>query len=280
MKILVTGANGYVGKHVLRKLLATDCEVVALVRGLASLEKLEEKFHRLTVVKASIENPPSRLYELCGNPDALIHLAWGGLPNYNSLHHFENELPMQYHFLKEMITQGLPMVTVAGTCFEYGMQSGSLREDLPTNPCNAYGYAKDALHKQIKFLQQSKKFNLVWARLFYTYGEGQSATSLVPQLREAIENGRPEFNMSGGEQLRDFLDIELIAEYLVTLTLKAKDIGAINVCSGVPRSVRSIAEEVVEGLNSSIRLNFGRYPYPAYEPMAFWGDDRLLKLSL
>lgn len=280
MRILVTGANGYVGKHVLRNLLARDCEAVAVVRNLASLDKLQDKFHRLTVVKASIENPSSRLYELCGNPDALIHLAWGGLPNYNSLHHYENELPMQYHFLKEMIAQGLPTLTVAGTCFEYGMQSGSLREDLPTNPCNTYGYAKDALHKQINFLRQSNKFNLVWARLFYTYGEGQSATSLVPQLRKAIENGIPEFNMSGGEQLRDFLTVELVAEYLVTLTLKAKDIGTINVCSGVPRSVRSIVEEVVEASHSSIRLNFGCYPYPAYEPMAFWGDDRLLKLTV
>jgi dTDP-6-deoxy-L-talose 4-dehydrogenase (NAD+) len=124
---------------------------------------------------------------------------------------------------------------------------------------------------------------LTWARLFYVYGEGQAAGSLLPQLEEAIARGDAVFNMSGGEQLRDYLPIEEAARYLVALALNGTDNGVVNVCSGRPVSVRELAETVVHAHDSRITLNLGHFPYPDYEPMAFWGDrsklDRCLGLS-
>ena len=102
-----------------------------------------------------------------GRPDVLIHLAWGGLPNYRSLHHFEHELPIQYRFLSDLVRSGLSGLVVAGTCFEYGMQSGQLSEDMGSCPDNPYGFAKDALRRQLEYLHEVNSFALTWARLFY-----------------------------------------------------------------------------------------------------------------
>jgi nucleoside-diphosphate-sugar epimerase len=206
----------------------------------------------------------------------LIHLSWGGLPNYRSLHHIEQELPMQYGFLSGLIRAGLSSLVVSGTCFEYGMQSGQLSEELESHPDNPYGYAKDALRRQLEYLRATQPFALTWARLFYLYGEGQSEKSLWPQLKRSIERGDKVFNMSGGEQLRDYLHVTDIAKYMVMLALNRADIGIVNFCSGKPTSVRRLVEDWIKENGWEIKLNLGHYPYPDYEPMAFWGNRRRL----
>lgn len=269
MKIAVTGASGFIGRHVLTDLLAQGVEIVAVTREATRLAGLSET---VRIVAMDIARPPSDCFEQMGRPDVLIHLAWDGLPNYKSLHHFETELPRQYNFLRNLIEAGLPSLLVAGTCFEYGMQSGPLSEEMPTKPNNPYGYAKDALRKQLEFLKPVKRFNLVWGRLFYMYGEGQPATSLFPQLKETVLRGDKVFNMSGGEQLRDYLPVTEVTREIVKLALDQRDIGAINICSGKPVSVRNLVEKWINENDLKIDLNLGYYPYPDYEPMAFWGD--------
>jgi dTDP-6-deoxy-L-talose 4-dehydrogenase (NAD+) len=273
MKVAVTGATGFIGRHVLAELEARSVETIALAR-LATAKPMEHASSR--VVQLDLHDAPSNAFELMGRPDVLIHLAWSGLPNYKSLHHFEQELPAQYRFLKSLVESGLQNIVVAGTCFEYGMRSGALSEDVTPHPSNPYGFAKDALRCQLEYLKSALPFDLTWARLFYLYGEGQAESSLLPQLRQAAERGDPVFNMSGGEQLRDYLPVTEVARSLVSLALAKKDMGVVNVCSGTPISVRKLVEDLIKENGWSITLNLGHYPYPDYEPMAFWGDRRKL----
>lgn len=273
MKVAVTGAAGFIGRHVLAELEARSIESIALVRPSTTKSVGHSKSR---VVPIDLHNAPPNAFELMGCPDVLIHLAWSGLPNYKSLHHFEQELPAQYRFLKDLIGSGLESLVVAGTCFEYGMQSGSLSEDMAPHPGNPYGFAKNALRCQLEFLKNIHPFHLVWARLFYLYGEDQAESSLFPQLRQAAERGDQVFNMSGGEQLRDYLSVDEVARHIVSLALVKKDIGTVNVCSGTPISVRRLVEGWVKENGWSIRLNLGHYPYPDYEPMDFWGDSKKL----
>ncbi len=269
MKIAVTGASGFIGRYVLAELKKYGVDIVAITRDAARLPDLSRS---VCVVEMDIAHPVPDYFERLGEPDVLIHLAWDGLPNYKSLHHFETELARQYQFLKTVVDTGLRSLVVTGTCFEYGMQSGALSALMTTKPTNPYGYAKDALRQQLGYLKSTKPFNLTWGRLFYMYGEGQPNTSLYPKLKEAVSRGDKVFNMSGGEQLRDYLPVEEVARQIVQLALAQRDSGAVNICSGNPISVRKLVEQWLLENNWKIELNLGYYPYPDYEPMAFWGD--------
>jgi nucleoside-diphosphate-sugar epimerase len=270
-KVAVTGATGFIGRHLINELKLHDVEIIALaLPGSSDLQTIENG----KWIFLDINKPPIDIFDVIGRPDILIHLAWQGLPNYKSLHHFETELPIQYSFLQKLIYQGLKTLLVTGTCFEYGMQSGPLSEDTDARPNNPYGFAKDSLRRQLEYLQKSQSFDLIWARLFYLFGDGQSESSLLPQLKKAVLLGKSEFNMSGGEQLRDYLPVTEVAHQLVTLALKQKNIGTINICSGKPISVRSLVEGWILENKWKIKLNLGYYPYPDYEPMAFWGINK------
>ncbi len=279
MRVAVTGASGFIGRHVMAELQQRGIRPVVLTRD-ASAFKSTATGYCERVVEMDIATAGPDAYAQLGRPDVLIHLAWDGLPNYKSLHHFETELPRQYGFLKSLIQGGLPSLLVTGTCFEYGMQSGLLDEALPTRPANAYGFAKDSLRRQLEFLRQAHPFRWGWARLFYTYGSGQPASSLFPQLREAMQQGQPSFPMSGGEQLRDYLPVEDIARTIVQLALLQHEVGVVNVCSGKPVSVRSLVEGWLRESHSEISLNLGAYHYPEHEPMAFWGSRTRLDALL
>jgi len=272
-KVALTGASGFIGRHVLAELGNHPVAVTAVTRDAAKLANVGRD---VRIVELDLCKPHADDYERLHEPDVLIHLAWGGLPNYNSLHHFETELPRQYIFLKGLIEAGLPALLVTGTCFEYGMQSGELSEELIPLPNNPYGYAKDALRRQLEFLQSKYSFALTWARLFYMYGEGQHSTSLYSKLKEAVLRGDKVFNMSGGEQLRDYLPVSKVAAALVALALRQADIGIVNVCSGRPVSVRTLVENWLRKNGWEIELNLGHYLYPDYEPMEFWGNSSKL----
>jgi nucleoside-diphosphate-sugar epimerase len=277
MKIAVTGASGFVGQRVVAELQNRSIPATLVMRNSVNLPTSLTN-HNLTII--DINDPPINSYELMGDPDILIHLAWDGLPNYKSLHHFEEELPKQFQFLKLLIESGLKNLVVTGTCLEYGMQSGLLTEDVRSQPANPYAFAKDVLRSQLEYLQQIQPFNLTWARLFYLYGDGQAKNSLLSQLKRSVELHETFFNMSGGEQLRDYISVTEVAKHLVSLALSPQNNGIVNVCSGNPISVRKLVEGWIDRYGWSINLNLGYYPYPDHEPMAFWGDRHKLDRCL
>ncbi|WP_375447429.1 NAD-dependent epimerase/dehydratase family protein [uncultured Fibrella sp.] len=278
MHILVTGASGFVGQHVVRALLARGHRVTASVTKPEKLTQFDW-VDRVAVVPYTfpLAGDEQNLFTYFGQPDALMHLAWQGLPNYKSSFHLDHNLFPHYLFLKNLIANGLCDVTVTGTCFEYGMQSGCLSEEVATYPANPYGLAKDSLRRFLGTLQTEQPFTLKWPRLFYMYGPGQSPNSILPLLERAVAAGEPVFNMSGGEQLRDYLPIETVATYLSQILEQNRVTGVINCCSGRPISVRRLVEEHCQRLNAHISLNLGHYPYPDYEPMAFWGDTQKIQ---
>ena len=79
--------------------------------------------------------------------------------------------------------------------------------------------------------------------------------------------------MSGGEQIRDFLPVDVVASKIVDYSLNLKGSNIINICSGQPISIRRLVENWIKQNNWDIKLNLGFYPYPDYEPFAFWGNN-------
>ncbi|HTE34456.1 MAG TPA: NAD(P)-dependent oxidoreductase [Chryseolinea sp.] len=273
MKVLVTGASGFIGRHLIGSLLKIGHSVFASSTSALKASKFEW-FPNVSFIEYRIgEAYDDRdLYSFFEEPDVLIHLAWDGLPDFKGLHHLERNLPAHLNFLGNLINNGLTDLTITGTCLEYGLVEGELNENMPSQPVVAYAVAKDRLRESIQLIGSAVALDFKWVRLFYMYGEGQHPKSLIPQLDRAIENGDLDFDMSGGEQLRDYLPVAEVGKLLCKIGLQSEVTGIINCCSGKPISVKRFVESYMSSIGSNIRLNLGVYPYPDYEPMAFWGN--------
>ncbi len=281
MKVLITGATGFIGNYTINELLKyKEHEIIAT--SIDSIQKIGEFiwFNDVTYICHDLNEEIQNYFSFFGEPDILIHLSWEGLPNFKELYHFERNTILNYNFIKNMVTNGLKDVNVIGTCFEYGLQSGSLSEKLSTKPVTAYGLSKDTLRKFIEELRKKYTFSFKWIRLFYMHGKGQSPKSILPQLDKALDNNEEVFNMSGGEQLRDYLPVSKVAENIVKISLQKKISGIINNCSGNPISIRKLVENHINKNKKTIELNLGYYNYPDYVPMAFWGNNDKLKSIL
>ncbi len=260
MKVALTGATGFLGRHVLAELRTRSVDV--------------------TADRVELHGDHANAFARLGSPDLLIHLAWGGLPNYRDRKHSDHELPAQRRFLGAMIAGGLKRLVVTGTCAEYGMREGAVDETLSAEPILEYGKAKDSLRRWLEEQQKAYRFSLTWARLFYMHGAGQLESSLLPQLARAAERGDRTFPMSAGEQQRDYMPVMDVARDLVSLALNDHENGTVNVCSGRPTGILHLVQDAIANNGWTIELDLGRYPYASDEPMAFWGDrkklDRLL----
>lgn len=277
-KVLVTGATGFIGNYVIKELLLHDCKIIATsydpekAKGMDWYAQVEYIPFDLRTTDNSVD-----CYSFFNEPDVMIHLAWEGLPNYKAAFHVEANLPRHLVFLKNMVSNGLKDLVVTGTCFEYGMKEGCLKEDMETEPANPYAVAKDLLRREMEVFAGEKQIHFKWVRLFYMYGRGQNVNSLFSQLDMALARNETVFNMSGGEQERDYLPVEKVAAYIVHIALQYQVEGIINCCSGKPVAVKDLVQQYLEEKKQTIKLNLGFYPYADYEPMRFWGDNSKLK---
>ena len=273
MKIAITGATGFIGRHVRSVLVKTDHVVVLVVRN---VKKVGDIAASEEIVVADLSQARTDWFELFGKPDAVLHLAWGGLSNYMDSYHVDVELPMQLKFLQSLIDSGLKKLVVAGTCYEYGLSSGAISESQMTNPNTPYGIAKDSLRKALFEIRSKKDFELTWARVFYPYGEGQSENSIYSQLTKAISGDEKEFAMGSGVQMLDFIQVTRVAKALRTFVTEKKGVGLINVGSGEPQSVIEFVKKLIYHFESKIVPRVGAVADREYESLSFWSDNDLL----
>ena len=273
MKVALTGGTGFIGQHVRKLLAKSEHEVLLLFRKQAKIIELRanEKF-----VIADISEDRDDWFDYLDQPDVLLHLAWGGLPNYLDNYHVEIELPIQSKFLTKVVASGLPKLVVTGTCYEYGLTSGALVESQETNPNTPYGVAKDHLRKSLSDLRSEFKFELTWARIFYPYGDGQSEMSIYSQLRAAMLNGDQQFKMGNGKQVLDFISVEKVASTLVSLTTGCAGVGLVNIGSGEPQSVLDFVQSQIRALGAQLELLVGALPDRNFESQSFWADETKL----
>ena len=142
MKILVTGANGYIGKYAVQALLNRKADVVAADMELSNVDERAIKL-RINVFEES-----DKLYELAGKPDVLLHLAWkDGFMHGSDAHMLF--LSDHYRLLLDMIHAGISQIAVMGSMHEVGYWEGCIDENSPCNPMSLYGIAKDALRRAL-----------------------------------------------------------------------------------------------------------------------------------
>lgn len=271
MNIAITGANGFIGKNLIKSLNKLPYQVNAIIRN-SDCEKVISK--NIEYIQLDYKKSNNQTFNLLGKPDILVHLAWSNLDDYNSVNHLEVELENSYKFLKQMINSGVKNIIIAGTCFEYGLREGILCETDKVDPQNNYSEAKDILRNRLEKIKKLKNFKMTWMRIFYVYGDGQKKNTIYSQLNHAISNRNSEFNMSLGDQTRDYLHIDELSDKIKKLILTNNDNGIVNICSGIGKTIKLIVSEWIKNNNWNIKLNLGYYQHPKNEPMHFYGCNK------
>jgi nucleoside-diphosphate-sugar epimerase len=268
MKILVSGASGFVGRNLIKFLKNLDCEVLTISMFQKDLMSLAMQIKHLDKQLQKIESQIRDVH-------TFVHLAWMDTNDWNSSVHKNINKQLSEYLIRRLCSGGIEHVIVAGTCLEYGVSGGNLSEILPAKPKNEYALAKYALYKSIRMMANKDEFELSWLRLFYIFGGDQPPTTIYGSMMEQIIRGETTFNMSSGQQVRDYLHIDTVCQMILAVVMSKQGFDVVNICSGqgltLEKHVRSWLHDISPKINLS--LNLGALPDRKDEPFHLWGSS-------
>lgn len=271
MKVVVTGASGYIGRHVVSKLIDDGCDVLAIDVVNNGVDERAEFY------SASIFEYSDELSEKMRGADACIHMAWRNGFVHNADSHIE-ELYSHYKFLKNVMESGIGQVAVMGTMHEIGYWEGAIDENTPAKPISKYGIAKNALRQLFTEEVKAKDLILQWIRCYYITGDDLKNNSIFAKLVKAEEEGQATFPFTSGKNKYDFIDVDELASQ-ISCVIRQKEVqGIINCCSGNPISLADKVESFIKENNFNIKLEYGKFPDRPYDSPGVWGDNTKIEL--
>lgn len=273
MRILVTGANGYLGTGVVRQLCDDGMEVIAACH--TRIDIVDKRAEIMQCDIYSLDDP----YNYFGQPDALLHMAWRNGFVHNDPSHIE-DLPKHYNFIKKMLDGGCKHIAVMGTMHEVGFFEGSIKENTPTHPESLYGIAKDALRNTTKLLCKNAGATFQWLRGYYIVGNSEFGCSIFSKITAAEKKGQEMFPFTLGINQWDFIDYDEFAKQVAAAVEQDTINGVINICYGRPEKLADRVERFIKENGYKIKLDYGKFPDRPYDSKAVWGDDEKIQKIL
>ena len=271
MKVVVTGASGYIGRHVVDALIKMHHEVIAV--------DMINKGINTDAIFLSLDIFSDDIYNKLGRPDACIHMAWKDGFNHASDAHM-GMLSKHYAFIKNMIDGGVKYLSVMGTMHEIGYYEGCVDENTPTNPLSMYGIAKNALREASLLLAEKSNTSLMWLRAYYILGDDSNNNSIFTKITQMEHEGKASFPFVSGKNKYDFIHVDELAKQIATASTQSEITGIINCCSGKPVSLADKVNEFIEKNHYSIRPDYGKFPERPYDSPAIWGDNTKINLIM
>ena len=273
MRILVTGAGGYLGRGIVKQLCDDGYEVIASSRKKANT--IDDRAGKIIGDIFSVNDPYNYLHQ----PDILVHLAWEKGFVHNDVSHIIN-IPNHFRFINRMIEGGVKRVVVMGTMHEVGFFEGSIKDDTPTNPQSYYGIAKNSLRNATQIMCKQASIPYQWLRGFYIVGNEENGCSVFSKIADAERSGQRTFPFTSGVNQWDFLDYDIFCLMTARAIEQDRILGIINICSGRPEKLSDRVERFISDNNYSIKLDYGKFPDRPYDSKAVWGDDSKIKKIL
>lgn len=276
MKVLLTGASGFIGAHVARRLLNLRHLPIAVALPDDPLTRLFDVQSRIEIVRTPLEDADAvRTCIERAKPDACIHLAWYAEPG-QYLHSVKNisALTASLSLFQILIAAGCRRIVAAGTCLEYDTEVGYLREESPTKPASLYAAAKLSCGLTGMQLAAASDVSFAWGRIFYPYGLQEDPRRLVPSAVAALSRGNP-FDATDGEQIRDYIHVADVASAFCLLA-EHQACGVFNISSGVPVSIRQILEMLGRQFRRPDLLRFGAIANRPGDPRFICGCNEKL----
>ena len=263
--ILVTGANGFVGKHLVRTFQSQRQPLRIVLREHSNLSV--ELFETDEVVETPDLFAADHAWwdQVLRGVEIVVHLAWYAEPGqYLTSPENIDCLKGTISLAQACLDADVRRFVGIGTCAEYDLNQGLLRPDSPLNPQTLYAACKASTFQVLGQLLPNASVEFAWCRLFYLYGEGEDPRRLVPYLRQRLSEGKPA-EMTSGRQIRDFLDVRDAAAMIADIALGDQQ-GPINICSGIPITVRQLAEQIADEYGRRDLLHFGARADNLFDP--------------
>ena len=274
MKRLVTGANGYIGRHVVKNLLDKGAEVIACD---IKTDDVDERADRR--ILNIFEMADGNLFEQLVSPYVCLHMAWRNGFVHNSPTQL-GDFSAHYKFLTALIDGGLKQLAVMGSMHEVGYWEGAIDENTPCNPISMYGIAKDALRRAMLVYTQQKGCVIQWLRGYYILGDDRHNNSIFCKLLIAAEEGKKTFPFTTGRNKYDFIQVDELANQISAVVMQKKVNGIINCCTGNPMSLADRVEQFIRDNKLDIKLEYGAFPDRPYDSPCEYGDATKIKLIM
>ena len=277
MKVLITGASGFIGSHVARLLVTEGCEVHAVIRESSNLWRIQdilESLHLLRCDLLAVEEVNAYLEKI--KPELCIHLAWYAIPGkYLNAKENLDSLNASLNLASQLAEVGCKRFVGVGTCFEYDFSFGYFSESSPTKPLTLYAANKLALCTILEQFAKTTEMEIVWVRPFYQYGPMEDERRLVPAVILSLLRNEV-VKTTKGEQIRDFLHIEDVASAIWAVS-RSNLSGVVNIGSGNPVTVRDIVSQIGNILGKSDLIQLGALPYRPNDAMFICANNSLLR---
>lgn len=275
MKVIITGASGYIGKHVMNCLLEkTNLEIVGVVHELRGGSK-----YNLVAMDLFDAMDVKKFKNLINPGDCLIHLAYRNGFDHSNISHF-NDLAWHYELIKHAVRSGCTNINVMGSVHEIGYYDGEVFNNTICSPTNLYGIAKNALRQALFALGSKEQFMLKWMRGFYIYGDDACSKSIFGKIYRNSKQQLGEVDLTRGTNKFDFIHISELARMISAVSLQTEVTGIINTCSGQPLSLKNAIMNYVKENRLDIKLNFGKYPEREDESPCIFGNNDIVEAIL
>lgn len=272
-KVLVTGAGGYIGRHVVKALLDMNADVIAVDIHTAGIDP------RATIIQENIFAAKEGIYQRLGSPDACIHLAWrDGFVHQSDAHMMC--LSDHVRFIRQITNEGLKQLAIMGTMHEVGYWEGAIDENTPCAPQSLYGIAKDALRRSVFAMFKNTDVKVQWLRAYYIFGDDSRSVSIFGKLLAAAQRGEKTFPFTTGKNKYDFISVEDLGKLLAMCIMQDEVTGIINCCTGKPVSLAEQVEWYIKSRQLDIKLQYGAFPDRPYDSPGVWGDTAKLEQVL